>query len=105
MIMQRLCSLVAAALAANIALADTTGFDNDPPGAAPPAWTCGVTGHGSPRWAVNADPTAPSKPNVLTQSGQGTFPWCVIKGQSLADGFVEVKFKPMEGQEDQAGGV
>jgi hypothetical protein len=105
MIMQRIAWLLAAALIADIAFADTIGFDNVPPGAAPPAWNCGVTGRGAPRWAVNADPTAPSKPNVLTQSGHGTFSWCVKNGVSFADGFVEVKFKPMEGREDRAGGV
>jgi len=85
--------------------AETMGFDNDPAGAPPSGWTCGVTGKGSPRWTVEADPTAPSRPNVLKQSGQGTFPWCVRKDVSLENGFVEVKFKPIEGREDQAGGV
>ncbi len=42
---------------------------------------------------------------MLRQSGSGTFPWCVKTGTSLADGFVEVKFKPEKGQQDQAGGV
>jgi hypothetical protein len=87
------------------ALAETTGFDQDPVGSPPIGWVCGVTGRGSPLWKVEADDTAPSKPNVLKQSGQGTFPWCVRKNVSLADGFVEVKFKPMEGREDRAGGV
>jgi hypothetical protein len=95
----------AATLIAPLALADATGFDQDPIGAAPPDWTCGVTGHGSPKWAVEADPTAPSTPNVLKQSGQGTFPWCARKGVSTTDGFVEVKFKSLQGREDQAGGV
>jgi hypothetical protein len=54
---------------------------------------------------VEADPTAPSAPHVLQQSGTGTFPWCVKKDVSLADGHVEVKFKPMRGREDQAGGL
>src|SRR6185295_19384868 len=35
----------------------------------------------------------------------GTFPYCVFTGGSLADGFVEVKFKPISGREDQAGGL
>ena len=64
-----------------------------------------MTGTGSPRWAVEADPSALSAPNVLKQSGSGTFPWCVKGGTSLADGFVEVKFKPESGRQDQAGGV
>jgi hypothetical protein len=33
------------------------------------------------------------------------FPWCVKTGTSLADGSVEVKFKPLSGREDQAGGL
>jgi len=54
---------------------------------------------------VQADPSAPSGPQVLQQDGAGTFPWCVKKDASLADGYVEVKFKPLRGKEDQAGGV
>jgi hypothetical protein len=42
---------------------------------------------------------------VLKQSGHGTFPWCVKKDASFADGFVEVKFKPVSGRQDQAGGI
>ena len=42
---------------------------------------------------------------MLQQTGRGTFPWCVKKNVSLAGGFVEVKFKPLSGKEDQAGGV
>src|SRR3954463_6381088 len=103
--MKRIYCVLAAALVADIAFADTTGFDDDAVGAAPAGWNCGVTSRGAPRWAVNVDTTAPSKPNVLMQSGHGTFPWCVKNGVSLADGFVEVKFKPMEGREDRAGGV
>ena len=83
----------------------TINFDNDPPGATPMGWTCGVTGRGNPRWAVAEDSSAPGKSKVLVQSGSGTFPWCVKSGSALADGFVEVKFKPISGHEDQAGGV
>ena len=94
-----------ASLVSTTVLAQTVNFDSDPVGSAPAGWTCGVTGGGSPRWAVTADPSAPSKPNVLKQTGSGTFPWCVKSGTSLADGFVEVKFKPVSGGEDQAGGL
>jgi len=92
-------------LLATTAMAQAVNFDGDAVGSVPSGWTCGVTGRGSPRWAVAADPTAPSKSNVLMQSGSGTFPWCVKSGTSLADGFVEVKFKPISGGEDQAGGL
>ncbi len=90
---------------ATAAFADTTNFDADKPGTLPAGWVAGVTGSGEPRWAVEADGTAPSAPNVLKQSGKGTFPWCVKKEVSLADGFVEVKFKPVAGREDRAGGL
>jgi hypothetical protein len=83
----------------------TFDFDHDAIGNMPAGWACGVTGRGNPVWQVEADPTAPSPPNVLKQSGSGTFPWCVRKEASLADGFVEVKFKSIAGREDQAGGV
>ena len=89
----------------NTPLAATLSFDHDVPGALPAGWRTGVTGRGSPRWTIEADPTAPSKPNVLKQSGSGTYPWCVRTDASFADGYVEVKFKPISGSEDQAGGV
>ena len=89
----------------NTSFAQTITFDRDTPGAIPAGWRAGVTGRGSPKWLVEADATAPSKPNVLKQSGSGTFPWCVMQGTSLADGYVEVKFKPISGREDQAGGL
>jgi hypothetical protein len=87
------------------AMAETINFDSDKTGSVPAAWNAGVTGRGSPKWAVEQDATAPSKPNVLKQSGSGTFPYCVLKQSSLADGYVEVKFKPLAGKEDQAGGI
>lgn len=80
-------------------------FDAVRPGALPQGWVAGVTGRGTPRWAVGVDPTAPSQSNVLQQLGSGTFPWCVKKDVSIVEGFVEVKFKPIEGKEDQAGGL
>src|SRR5213593_4188462 len=87
------------------AMADTINFDSEPVGAPPIGWSGGVTGSGSAKWTVEQDPTAPSPPNVLKQSGSGSFPWCVKTGTALADGAVEVKFKPISGKEDQAGGL
>jgi hypothetical protein len=92
-------------LAAGAALGQTIGFDTETPGSLPAGWEQGVTGRGAPRWQVRQDPSAPSQPNVLQQSGSGTFPWCVLRAGSLEDGYVEVKFKSLTGKEDQAGGV
>ena len=97
--------IAAATIAAAAASARTEGFDGLAVGEPPPDWTHGVTGRGAPRWTVAADPSAPSRPNVLLQSGSGTFPWCVKTGVAIADGFVEVRFKPIDGREDQAGGL
>ena len=97
--------ILASVIAMTTTHAETFSFDRDAPGALPAGWRAGVTGRGSPQWSVEADASAPSKPNVLKQAGSGTFPWCVRPDVSLADGYVEVRFKPLTGREDQAGGL
>lgn len=98
--------LLGAALAFPLcAEAASIGFDADAVGHAPAGWSCGATGRGEPKWSVEADATAPSKGQVLRQSGKAAFPWCVKDDAALADGWVEVKFRPLSGREDQAGGV
>ena len=99
-----LASLAFTAIAASSS-ADTVTFDNFKTGATPPGWTATQTGSGSAKWSVEKDDSAPSKPNVLKQSGQATFPVCIKNDTNLKDGFVEVQFKPVAGKEDQAGGV
>src|SRR5213082_134132 len=92
-------------LIASAACADTINFDDATPGAPPPGWTATKTGKGEPKWTIERDETAPSKPNVLKQSGEATYPVCLKNETNVKDGFVEVKFKPISGKEDQAGGV
>ena len=87
------------------AAAETVNFDKAESGKPPAGWTATQTGSGQAKWAVVADDTAPSKPNVLKQSGQATFPVCLKDDSSLKDGFVEVKFKAISGREDQAAGL
>jgi hypothetical protein len=81
----------------------TVTFDSTT--ALPPGWTSGVTGHGTANWSVVADDTAPSKSNVLRQSGEATFCWAAKTDVSIKNGFVETKFKPIAGKEDQAAGL
>jgi hypothetical protein len=97
--------LAAVFLAPPLFAADTVNFDATAPGQSPTGWTATRTGTGSEKWTVERDDTAPSKPAVLKQSGTATFPLCFKNDTSLKDGFVEVKFKPVSGKEDQAGGV
>ncbi len=80
-------------------------FEKDEVGKPPAGWIATQTGQGEAKWTVVQDDTAPSKPNVLKQSGEATFPVCSKNDTSIKDGFVEVKFKPVSGNEDQAGGV
>lgn len=87
------------------ATAQTVNFDNEKTGMPPSGWTATQTGRGEAKWTVVQDETAPSKPNVLKQSGVATFPVCLKDNTNLKDGFVEVKFKPVSGKEDQAGGL
>src|SRR5262245_18595002 len=86
-------------------LAETDNFDSAETGKAPVGWIATKTGRGEARWTVEKDDSAPSQPNVLKQSGEATYPVCLKDDTSLKDGFVEVKFKPVAGREDQAGGV
>ena len=65
-----------ACLTTGIAIADTVNFDDLKPGAPPPSWTATQTGKGAAKWEVVADESAPSKPNVLKQSGEAAYPVC-----------------------------
>jgi hypothetical protein len=92
-------------LALNVTSAENVNFDDATLGATPPGWTATKTGKGDAKWTVEKDDSAPSKPNVLKQSGEATYPICIKDDTSIKDGFVEVKFKSLSGKEDQAGGV
>lgn len=103
--MNPIAAVAAFILTTGAAMAETINFNADKPGSLPAGWKAGVTGRGTPKWAVEPDAGAPGKGNVLKQSGSGTFPYCVLQQSSLIDGHVEVKLKPLAGREDQAGGV
>jgi hypothetical protein len=57
------------------------------------------------KWAIEKADDAPSKPNLLKQSGEAAFSVCIKDDTKLKDGFVEVKFKPVSGKLDRAGSV
>jgi hypothetical protein len=91
-----------------MAAADATTFDDGNPGELPSGWTSALAGQGQSRWTIERDDSAPSPPLVLKQSAwtpKPSFPLCVKRGVSLKDGFVEVKFKPVSGTNDQAAGL
>ena len=82
--------------------AETAHFQNDAVGTAPTGWLLTMTGKGTPKWTVERDEGGGA---VLKQSGKATFPLALKKGTKVRDGFVEVKFKPISGSEDRAGGI
>jgi hypothetical protein len=95
-------------LAGTVTMADFVNFDAAASGKAPAGWTVGITGKAEPKWTVEKDDSAPSKTAVLRQSGEvpkASFPLCVKDESALKDGFVEVQFKSVSGEMDQAAGV
>src|ERR1035438_2742641 len=80
-------------------------FGNAKEGNLPAQWIGTETGKGKANWSIEKDVEAPGKPNVLKQSGVATYPVCIKDDTLLQDGYVEVRFKPISGKEDQAGGV
>ena len=85
--------------------AEPATFDNDSPGAPPNGWIITMTGKGQPKWTVERDESGPSNGQVLKQSGRATYPLALKQGTSVKDGFVEARFKPIDGSEDRAGGL
>ena len=59
-------------------------------------WQSGGTGRGTARWEITE--------RQLVYRGGADFGWAVI-GTPVQDGYVEVRFRPLEGRADQAGGV
>jgi hypothetical protein len=118
-------SIILAALAGLFTLsvvAETVDFSGGEPRKLPPHWIGTQTGTGEAKWSIEKDADAPGRPCALKQSGQAAYPICISpcvlkqSGQAdypvcikddarLKDGFVEVRFKPVSGKEDQAGGV
>jgi hypothetical protein len=56
-------------------------------------------------WAVQAQDDAPSAPNALCQTGAAEFPALALADASYTDLTMSARFKPISGQEDQAGGL
>jgi len=98
-------TLLALFVGVSMGSAETISFDDAKPGQPPPGWMATQTGKGKAIWTIEKDDSAPSKPNVLKQSGEAAYPVCIKEDASLKDGFLEVKFKAISGKEDQAGGV
>ena len=60
-------------------------------------WLTGQTGRGTARWS--------RQESALTYLGGAAFGWAVLEGTAVRDGWVETRFRPVDGREDRAGGV
>jgi hypothetical protein len=80
-----------------------------PPGVAPPGFIFWRTGNGAAaEWRVVADPTAAGQKAIAQTSKDTTdyrFPLAVYQPISAKDVDVVVRFKPVAGTVDQAGGI
>jgi 3-keto-disaccharide hydrolase len=91
-------------------VAQTVTFDRQSQGPAAKDWTVAMTHEGgAPKWEIIADPTAPSKPNVIAQTStdktSGRFPLAIYEKAVFVNGSVSVKFKAVSGERDQAAGI
>jgi hypothetical protein len=94
--------LLATGLAAQT-VENVWNFDADNVGSIPKSFTEEVG-----EWKVIADPTAPSRPNVLAQLAKNsgsTFNLTLITDTNWKDVDISVKVKAIAGREDQGGGL
>ncbi len=85
-------------------------FNRDIVGQFPAKFHAALTGQGTKgEWMVEADPTAPSTPNVLTQVSTDKtdyrFPLCIADEGSFKDLGLRVRFKAVSGTVDRAAGL
>jgi hypothetical protein len=88
----------------------TWNFDKDKLQALPSGWLSEHTGQGPKgTWQIVADPSAPSKPNVLAQTSADTtgyrFPLAIVDDSNFKDLDMSVRFKTISGKEDQGAGL
>ena len=81
-----------------------------PTDAKPARFSEALTGHGGPvRWVVIDDPSSPPGSRVIAETSNDTsdyrFPLCIYDELSAKDVGVSVRFKPVSGSVDQAGGI
>src|SRR5215203_1267754 len=88
----------------------TYNFDKDPAGGLPAKFHPALTGSGAPGvWAITADTSAPSQPNVFAQTSADKtsyrFPLAIADEGSFRDLDLSVRFKTISGRVDQAAGL
>lgn len=80
-------------------------FEDLGPEALAAQWLFGKTGEGAEKWALTTDFTAPSGSMVLKQAGRADYALALRREPEIKNGSVQVKFKALSGEKDQAGGI
>jgi hypothetical protein len=80
-----------------------------PIGSKPFGFTEALTGQGEAvKWRVLEDPSAPAR-KVIAETSRDTadyrFPLCIYDGLNAKDVKVTIRFRPVDGSVDQAGGI
>lgn len=87
----------------------TVSLGAAPPGSLPSGFVPGLAGGGGPvAWQIVADDSAPSRrvlAQISTDRTSGRYPVCIYDRLTARDIDVSVRFKPVSGRVDQAGGI
>src|SRR5213593_1562307 len=103
-----------ALLLARCAGTPVVSYSSPAPGTPPASWSFDQDATGAPptgsqvfagEWVVRAEGDAPSRPNALCQVGRAEFPAIALGPTVYGDLSITVRFKPISGREDQAGGI
>ncbi len=94
----------------SLGTSETDSFDAARPGYIPPGWSITSTSTGKPpRWAVQSDKSAPSRPNVLAQlsshSGRQDYSVALFEHDTCRNGDISVDLKIVSGKFEQSAGV
>lgn len=95
------------ASATSVARAEVFDFESAPVDSLPPGWSVAMTHEGGqPRWAVvRADEGGQALAQLSNDRTSQRFPLAILTTQSLRDGAISVRFKPISGRVDQAAGL
>ena len=91
-----------------IAMAETERFDSTKNSQLPSGWLSMITGQGEPKWSVEQEAPTLTDSWILKQSAwtpKPSYPLCVKTNISMKNGFIEVRFNPVNGTNDQAAGL
>jgi hypothetical protein len=83
-------------------------FDSAALGQAPLGWTFPASDGSQPKWEIRRDQSATTQPYVLARiagADGANIPLAIFNQTDLQNGEISVRFKPVSGEREQAGGL